>query len=149
MEILKIIFYCQQRMCRQSFISETVHSHWKTELNLGLDVNTVFYFFWSKRIQSSSRHMKLCCLKSQTVKHHLFSHQPSQLPAVSQNCWKTVLSAWGIRNQFWTQEFMSSVWLYSLLPACEKPERWAAKPRVKWLPKEHLRHQHRRCTQTH
>lgn len=118
-------------------------------LNLGLDVNTVFYFFWSKWIQSSSRHVKLWFLKSQTVKQHLFSNQPSQLPAVSQNCWKTVLSTWGIRNQFWPQDFMSSVRLYNSLPACEKPERWAAKPWVQVVTQGTLRHQHRRCTQTH
>lgn len=51
-------------------------------LNLGLDVNTVFYFFRCKWIQSSSRHVKLCFCKNQTVKQHLFSNQPSQLPAV-------------------------------------------------------------------
>lgn len=47
-------------------------------LNLGLDVNTVFYFFWPKWIQSSSRHVKLWFLKSQwnntyfQTNHHSF-----------------------------------------------------------------------------
>lgn len=116
-------------------------------LNLGLDVNTVFYFFWSKWIQSSSRHVKLCFLKNQTVKH-LFSNHHSFLQ-FQQKCWKTVLSTWGIRNQFWTQDFMSSVQFYNLLPVCEKPERWAAKPWVEVVTQGTLRHQHRRCTQTH
>lgn len=118
-------------------------------LNLGLDANTVFHFFWSKQIQSSSRHVKLCFLRSQIVKQPLFSNQPSQLAAVSQNCWKTVLSTWGISNQFSTQDFMSSAQLHNLLPACEKPERWAANPWVEMVTQGTLRHQHRRCTQTH